>query len=87
MVLGKTVTDSPCNAVASMTSIEASSNAIHHEPWNVGKIVGQKAHFKAKDIWALRVRDQGISVSYPAEDFYRVGYGFPLANRRTSHEI
>ena len=36
---------------------------VHHgiqrhrrEPWNKGKIVGQKAPFKLKDIWALRVR-------------------------------
>ncbi len=85
--LAKAVTDSPCNAVTSTTVIETSSNPVHHAPWNIGKIVGQKAPFKVKDIWALRVRDQGISVSYPAEDFYRVGYGFPLANRRTSHEI
>jgi len=28
------------------------------EPWNKGKIVGQKAYFKLKDIWALRVRLQ-----------------------------
>ena len=28
------------------------------EPWNQGKIVGQKAPFKLKDIWALRVRLQ-----------------------------
>jgi integrase len=28
------------------------------EPWNKGKIVGQKAPFKLKDIWALRVRLQ-----------------------------
>ena len=27
-------------------------------PWNKGKIVGQKAPFKLKDIWALRVRFQ-----------------------------
>jgi hypothetical protein len=30
------------------------SNA-HREPWNKGKIVGQKAPYKPKDIWALRV--------------------------------
>jgi hypothetical protein len=29
--------------------------ATHREPWNKGKIVGQKAPFKPKDIWALRV--------------------------------
>lgn len=27
-------------------------------PWNKGKIVGQKAPFKLRDIWALRVRLQ-----------------------------
>jgi integrase len=34
------------------------ANAIHREPWNKGKIVGKKAPFKLKDIWALRVRRQ-----------------------------
>ena len=34
------------------------ANAVHREPWNKGKIVGQKAPFKPKDIWALRVRLQ-----------------------------
>ncbi|MCU0298972.1 MAG: tyrosine-type recombinase/integrase [Candidatus Nanopelagicales bacterium] len=33
-------------------------NTAHREPWNKGKIVGQKAPFKLKDIWALRVRLQ-----------------------------
>jgi integrase len=28
------------------------------EPWNKGKLVGQKAPFKAKEIWAIRVRLQ-----------------------------
>lgn len=34
--------------------------AVDREPWNKGKIVGQKAPFKPKDIWfwALRVRMQ-----------------------------
>ena len=35
-----------------------SGNAPHREPWNKGKIVGQKAPFKLKGIWALRVRLQ-----------------------------
>jgi hypothetical protein len=35
-----------------------SANTPHREPWNKGKIVGQKAPFKLKDIWALRVRLQ-----------------------------
>jgi len=33
-------------------------NVGHREPWNKGKIVGQKAPFKLKKIWALRVRLQ-----------------------------
>ena len=34
-------------------SIEISTPA--REPWNKGKIIGQKMPFKLKDIWALRV--------------------------------
>jgi site-specific recombinase XerC len=34
------------------------SNVVHREPWNKGKIVGQKAPFKVREIWALRVRLQ-----------------------------
>jgi integrase len=34
------------------------ANVVRREPWNKGKIVGQKAPFKPKDIWALRVRFQ-----------------------------
>ena len=34
------------------------ANTTHRDPWNKGKIVGQKAPFKPKDIWALRVRLQ-----------------------------
>jgi hypothetical protein len=40
------------------TIMENSGITVHHEPWNKGKIVGQKAPFKVKDIWALRVRLQ-----------------------------
>ena len=36
--------------------MEANASAGRREPWNKGKIVGQKAPFKLKDIWALRVR-------------------------------
>ena len=36
----------------------APETRIHREPWNKGKLVGQKAPFKRKDIWALRVRLQ-----------------------------
>ena len=31
---------------------------LRSEPWNKGKIVGQKAPFKLKDVWAIRVRLQ-----------------------------
>ena len=39
--------------------MESNVSCGHREPWNKGKIVGQKAPFKLKDIWALRVRLQG----------------------------
>ena len=38
--------------------MEHNQPASHREPWNKGKIVGQKAPLKLKDIWALRVRLQ-----------------------------
>ena len=41
--------------------MEANAIAGRREPWNKGKIVGQKAPFKLKDIWALRVRLQMAS--------------------------
>jgi hypothetical protein len=34
------------------------ANTVHREPWNKGKIVGQKTPFKLKETWALRVRPQ-----------------------------
>jgi len=34
------------------------SNASHREPWNKGKLVGQKAPLKVRDFWALRVHLQ-----------------------------
>lgn len=38
--------------------METAAPFVHREPWNKGKIVGQKAPFKPDDIWALRVRPQ-----------------------------
>lgn len=38
--------------------MKIAGNITSREPWNKGKIVGQKAPFKLKDIWALRVRLQ-----------------------------
>jgi hypothetical protein len=34
------------------------ADEVRRQPWNKGKIVGQKAPFKFKDIWALRVQLQ-----------------------------
>ncbi len=31
----------------------------HREPWNKGKLVGQKAPLKPKDVWAIRIHLQG----------------------------
>ena len=31
---------------------------VRPEPWNKGKLVGQKAPFKLKEIWAIRIRLQ-----------------------------
>ncbi len=41
--------------------MEHNQPASHRDPWNKGKIVGQKAPLKLKDIWALRVRLQMAS--------------------------
>jgi len=38
--------------------MEFIATTTRREPWNKGKIVGQKSPFKPKDIWALRVRLQ-----------------------------
>ena len=38
--------------------MEANTAARRPEPWNKGKLVGQKAPFKLKEIWAIRVRLQ-----------------------------
>ena len=38
--------------------MESPSVCQRHEPWNRGKLVGQKAPFKIKEMWAIRVRLQ-----------------------------
>mgnify|MGYP003651149916 CR=1 FL=1 len=30
----------------------------NYEPWNKGKLIGQKAPLKVKDIWSIRIRLQ-----------------------------
>ena len=42
--------------------METVANVAHRETWNKGKIVGQKAPFKLRDIWSLRVGVPLISV-------------------------
>lgn len=38
--------------------MEHTATAQHRAPWNKGKVVGQKAPFKLKEVWAIRVRLQ-----------------------------
>src|SRR5689334_2424758 len=38
--------------------MDATISAVRREPWNKGKLVGQKAPLKVKDIWAICVRLQ-----------------------------
>ncbi len=38
--------------------MESTTASAHHEPWNKGKLVGQKAPFRLREIWAVRVRLQ-----------------------------
>src|SRR5512135_3051688 len=38
--------------------METNIAARHHEPWNKGKLTGQKAPLRLQDIWAIRVRLQ-----------------------------
>lgn len=33
-------------------------STLHHEPWNKGKLIGQKPPLKPKDIWAIRINLQ-----------------------------
>jgi hypothetical protein len=57
----------PFNAVQTATPFHIAKEPVmdhfvsirsHREPWNKGKLVGQKAPLKLKDIWAIRVRLQ-----------------------------
>ena len=38
--------------------MDATDTRRSHQPWNKGKLVGQKAPFRDRDIWAIRVRLQ-----------------------------
>ena len=36
--------------------MESNIVAHQHEPWNKGKLIGQKTPLKLKEIWAIRIR-------------------------------
>ena len=39
--------------------MESINHAVaHHVPWNKGKLIGQKAPLKQREIWAIRIRLQ-----------------------------
>ena len=41
-----------------MVSENASSPRRQHDPWNKGRLIGQKRPLKPKDVWTIRVRLQ-----------------------------
>jgi len=42
----------------SKSQLEISTGPQQRQPWNKGKLVGQKAPLKLRDIWAIRIRLQ-----------------------------
>jgi len=60
--------------------MDTEGQTAHHEPWNKGKIVGQKAPFKVKDIWALRVRRKRLAI--PPRQTASIHILSSLAHRR-----
>src|SRR5690348_1418955 len=43
---------------SSKSRLEISMEPQQRQPWNKGKLVGQKAPLKLRDIWAIRIRLQ-----------------------------
>jgi hypothetical protein len=37
---------------------QSATSSQRHEPWNKGKLVGQKTPFKLREIWSIRIRLQ-----------------------------
>lgn len=64
------VTKRPLSPGANWLALQLREPAMEHvhctttirEPWNKGKLVGQKAPFKLKEIWAIRIRLQLATV-------------------------
>ncbi len=44
----------------------------HREPWNKGKLVGQKAPLRLKEIWAFRIRRQGQLAAGPGAKWFSI---------------
>lgn len=59
----------------------STGNTAHREPWNKGKIVGQKAPFKLKDIWALWAAAGSVDTDLSFLSFLEL-YGTEIAERR-----
>src|SRR5579863_10321847 len=70
-ILPLRVTKRPLSTRANWLALQLREPAMEHvhctttirEPWNKGKLVGQKAPFKLKEIWTIRVRLQIASRS------------------------
>ena len=56
-------------------------------PWNKGKIVGQKAPLKLKDIWAIRSFRAPLTVMDVPDQIARDIYGFDLILLRPDMHI
>jgi len=50
-----------------------SRTSLPREPWNKGKLIGQKAPLKPKDIWAIRVR---LQMEHRTKDLALFNLGF-----------
>jgi hypothetical protein len=48
-----------------------------HAPWNKGKLVGQKAPLKLKEIWAIRIR---LQLAHRTRDLERCSISPPTAS-------
>jgi hypothetical protein len=48
---------------AKVIIMEANNTIKAQEPWNKGKLIGQKAPFKPNEIWAIRVRLQAVKIA------------------------
>ena len=50
--------------------IDLTATVIRRAPWNKGTVVGEKAPFKVKDIWAIRVR---LQIQMRTRDLFDLG--------------